>query len=147
MWYTIINENLGPRRKGVEIKLIIMWNIHNIENVLKGKQFFLYVRFEVSTEVNMKIAVFCDVARSRFCVNCVSEEHIASIFKVEKSASEEPSGASGCSLKHQFFDWRLSLQPPAYAGSSLEDFSTLKMEAIISSEKSIHTISTRHHIL
>jgi hypothetical protein len=44
------------------------------------------------------------------------------------------------------FDWWLSLQPPAHAGSSLEDFSTLKMEAIRSSEMSVHTISTRLHI-
>jgi hypothetical protein len=41
--------------------------------------------------------------------------------------------------------WR-RLQPPAHAGSSLADFSTLKMEAIRSSETSVHTISTRRHI-
>jgi hypothetical protein len=39
-----------------------------------------------------------------------------------------------------------SLQPPAHAGFSLADFSTLKMEAIRSSETSVHTISTRRHI-
>jgi hypothetical protein len=39
-----------------------------------------------------------------------------------------------------------SLQPPAHADYSLEDFSTLKMEAILSSETSVHTRSTRHHI-
>jgi hypothetical protein len=38
------------------------------------------------------------------------------------------------------------LQPPAHAGSSLADFSTLKMEAIRSSETSVHTKSTRRHI-
>jgi hypothetical protein len=38
------------------------------------------------------------------------------------------------------------LQPPAYAGSSLPDFPTLKMEAIRSSETSIHTRSTWRHI-
>jgi hypothetical protein len=38
------------------------------------------------------------------------------------------------------------LQLPAHAGSSLEDFSTLKMEAIRSSETSVQsTISTRRH--
>jgi hypothetical protein len=37
-------------------------------------------------------------------------------------------------------------QPPAHAGSSLVDFSTLKMEAIHSSETSVHTKSTRRHI-
>jgi hypothetical protein len=40
----------------------------------------------------------------------------------------------------------VSLQPPAHAGSSLADFSTLKMEAIRSSETSVHTRSTRRHI-
>jgi hypothetical protein len=38
------------------------------------------------------------------------------------------------------------LQPPAHDGSSLADFSTLKMEAIYSSETSVHTRSTRRHI-
>jgi hypothetical protein len=31
----------------------------------------------------------------------VLEERIASIFKVEKSASEEPASAGGCRLTHQ----------------------------------------------
>jgi hypothetical protein len=44
------------------------------------------------------------------------------------------------------FDWRLSLQPLAHAGSSLADFYTLQMEAIRSSETSVYTISTRRHI-
>jgi hypothetical protein len=39
-----------------------------------------------------------------------------------------------------------SLQPPAHAGSSLADFSTLKMEEIRSSETSVHTRTTRRHI-
>jgi hypothetical protein len=47
----------------------------------------------------------------------VSEESIASIFRVEKSA-----------------------------GSSFADFSTLKMKAIRSSETSVHTRFTRRHI-
>jgi hypothetical protein len=38
------------------------------------------------------------------------------------------------------------LQPPAHAGSSLADFSTLNMEAIRSSEMSVQsTTSTRRH--
>jgi hypothetical protein len=40
----------------------------------------------------------------------------------------------------------LTLQPPAHANSSLADFSTLKMEALRSSETSVHTRSTRRHI-
>jgi hypothetical protein len=39
-----------------------------------------------------------------------------------------------------------SLQPSAHAGSSLTDFFTLTMEAIRSSETSVHTRSTRRHI-
>jgi hypothetical protein len=66
----------------------------------------------------------------------VSEEHMAFIFKVEKCASEEQTWAGDCS----------SLQQPAYSGSSLADFSTLNIEAIYSSETSVHTRSTRHHI-
>jgi hypothetical protein len=38
------------------------------------------------------------------------------------------------------------VQPPAHAGSWLADFSTLKMEAIRSSETSVRTRSTRRHI-
>jgi hypothetical protein len=62
----------------------------------------------------------------------VSEECIASIFRVEKSACEKPAWAS--------------LQPPAHAGSSLADFSTLNMEAIRSFETSVHTRSSGRHI-
>jgi hypothetical protein len=36
----------------------------------------------------------------------------------------------------------LSVQPPAHAGSSFAEFTTLKMEAIRSSETSVHTITT-----
>jgi hypothetical protein len=39
-----------------------------------------------------------------------------------------------------------SPQPPVYAGSSLANFSTLKMEAICSSETSVYIISIRRHI-
>jgi hypothetical protein len=39
----------------------------------------------------VKNVVFWDVALCRSCVTDVSEEHIASIFRVEKSASEEPA--------------------------------------------------------
>jgi hypothetical protein len=37
------------------------------------------------------------------------------------------------------------LQPPAHAGSSLADFSTLKIGAIHFSETSVHTRTTRRH--
>jgi hypothetical protein len=46
-------------------------------------------------------------------------------------------------LKNAVF-WDVA--PPAHAGSSLADFSTLKMEAIRSSETSVHTKSSRRQI-
>jgi hypothetical protein len=46
-----------------------------------------------------------------------------------------------------FFGWQLRLLLPPHAGSSLTDFSTLKMEAICSSKTSVHfTGSTWRHI-
>jgi hypothetical protein len=71
----------------------------------------------------------------------VKEERIAFIFRVEKSASEEPEWAGGCRLSHHS-----KTQPTSHAGSSLTDFSTLKMKAIRSYETSVHTRSTRSHI-
>jgi hypothetical protein len=75
------------------------------------------MRFQVFTAVTMKNAVFWDVAPCRSSVN-------------------------------RRFGWtyRLHLQPPAHAGSSLADFSTLKMKAIRSSETSVHTRCIRRHI-
>jgi hypothetical protein len=63
-----------------------------------------------------------------------SEERIASIFRAEKSANEEPVWAGGCRLS-----------PPAHTGSSFADFSALKMEVIRSSETSVYTKYTRRH--
>jgi hypothetical protein len=53
----------------------------------------------------------------------ISEERIASIFRVEKCSSEKPAWAVGCSLQ-----------------------STLKMESIRFSQRSVHTRSTRRHL-
>jgi hypothetical protein len=41
---------------------------------------------------------------------------------------------------------RVDMQPPAHAGSSLADFSIVKMEAIRFFETSVHTRPTRRHI-
>jgi hypothetical protein len=49
------------------------------------------------------------------------------------------------SLMCTVHDLWLSLQPPACAGSSLADFSSLKREAIHSSKTSVYTRSTRQH--
>jgi hypothetical protein len=63
-----------------------------------------YVRFEDFAAVTMKKAVYCDVAPPRYCVTDISEERIASIFRVEenkirKSASKEPAGTGVNILK------------------------------------------------
>jgi hypothetical protein len=64
-----------------------------------------------------------------------SEESNASIFRVEKSAIGEPTWE---------VDFRL--KPIVHAGSSLEDFYTLKMEVLLSFETSVHRRSTWRHI-
>jgi hypothetical protein len=56
-----------------------------------------------------------------------------------------PQGLSGRGVKLTAH-LQLVPRPPAQADSSLADFSTLKMEAIRSSEKSVHTRSIRRHI-
>jgi hypothetical protein len=72
----------------------------------------------------MNNAVFWIWRRVDLVWTDVSEELIASNFRVEKSASQRKQVAC----------------------SSLADCFTLKMQAIRSSETSVHTRSTRHHI-
>jgi hypothetical protein len=80
----------------------------------------------------MKNAVFWDVVPCRSCVN----------------------RRFGGTYRHHFQGIKIRvrrisvsrLQPPAHAGSSHADFSTLKIEAISSSETSVHTRPTRRHI-
>jgi hypothetical protein len=74
--------------------------------------------------VTIQNSFFWVMAPCRSCMNRRFGERIASIFRVEKSANEEPAWADG----------------------SLADFSTLKMEAIRSFETSIHTRTLRRHI-
>jgi hypothetical protein len=76
-----------------------------------------------------KNAVFWDVVPCRSCVNRRFEGMY--ILHLEGRKIRERGS---------------SLQPPAHACSSLADFSNLKMEAIGSSESSVHTRSTRCHI-
>jgi hypothetical protein len=88
-----------------------------------------HVRFDVFMAVTMTNAIFRDVAPCTFCVNrCFG----------------------GTYHLHLRGEWVLStggcLQPPAHAGSSLADFSTLKIEAIHSSETSVYTRCTWRHI-
>jgi hypothetical protein len=76
------------------------------------------VRFEAFTAVTMKNVVFWDVA---LCSSLCESTFLRNVTP-------------------------RSLQPPAHAGSPLADFSTLKMEAIRSSETKVDARSTQRHI-
>jgi hypothetical protein len=62
-----------------------------LQALLELKLLFNLFRSEVFTAVTMKSTVFWDVALCISCVNDVLEQSIASIFRVEKSVSEEPA--------------------------------------------------------
>jgi hypothetical protein len=66
------------------------------------KENIYYVRFEFLTMVTMKNAFSGLWRRVVLVWTDVSEERIASIFGVEKSASKEPAWAGGCSLQQRF---------------------------------------------
>jgi hypothetical protein len=91
----------------------------------------------------------------------ISLEHITSVLRVAKSVRKKPDnilhGHRCESLKsytvflygeatHQHTRWIKTLQT-SHPGSSRTDFSTLKMEAICSSETSVNTRATQRHIL
>jgi hypothetical protein len=86
--------------------------------------------------VSMKNAVFWDVTLCRSCVN----RHFGGTYRFHVHSPPPP-----CSYIAIFDCW-LSLQPPAHARYSLADFSTLKTEAVLSSEKSVHTRPTQRRI-
>jgi hypothetical protein len=94
-----------------------------------------FVRFEVFTAATMKNAIFWDVAPCRSSVNRRFRGTYRLHLQGRKVREEEPACTGG-----------YRLQPPAHAGSSLTDLSTLKMEAIRSSETAVYTRSTRRHI-
>jgi hypothetical protein len=75
----------------------------------------------------MKNVIFWDVVLCRSCVN-------------RRFGGTYHFHLRGISVS------KCSLQPPADAGSTLADFSTLKMEAIRSSETSVDIRSTQRHI-
>jgi hypothetical protein len=92
---------------------------------------------------------------SQRCLSSMSRGHVES-FSVEsmrlgacvnlKCVSDSPFNSDAYSTSHSSNTKRLLQSPPAPAGSSLAESSTLKMEAISSSETSVHTRSTRRHI-
>jgi hypothetical protein len=92
----------------------------------------IYVRFEVFTALIMKNAVFWDVALCRSCVNRL----FIGAYRLHLHGRKIRERGTSVSR----------LKPPTPAGGSLADFSTLTREAIRSSETSVHTRSTRHHI-
>jgi hypothetical protein len=81
----------------------------------------------------MKNVVVWDVAPCRSCVN----RRFGGTYRLH---------LQGRKIRERGTSVNRCLQPPAHAGSSLADFSTLKMEAIHSSETSVHTRSARRHI-
>jgi hypothetical protein len=85
----------------------------------------MFVKFEVFMAVTVKNAVFWDVAPCRSCVN--------RLF----------GGTYRLHLQGMKTDERGTADVD---GSSLMDFSTLKMEAIRSYETSVHRRPTRRHI-
>jgi hypothetical protein len=116
--------------------------------------------------VTTKNAVFWDVAP---CISCVNRRFGGRYrFHLQGRTSVSSWPCRSCVNRRFGRTYRLHLQgrnirergssvsrwpcrscvnqPSAHAGSSLADFSTLKMEAIHSSETSVYTRSTRHHI-
>jgi hypothetical protein len=85
------------------------------------------IRFEVFTAVTMKNAVLWDVAPCRYCVNRRFGKTYCLHLLGRKIRGR------GTSLSR-------------WLQTATADFSTQKMEAICSSETSVHTRSTRHHI-
>jgi hypothetical protein len=74
---------------------ITNWN-KIFSNFYSRKEVKYYVRFEVSTAMTMKNAVFWDVAPCRYCINRrfrgTYRLHLQGRRKIEKkSASEEPA--------------------------------------------------------
>jgi hypothetical protein len=92
-----------------------------------------YVRCEVFTAVTMKNSVFWDVASCRSYVN----RYFGGTYRLH---------LQGRKIRELWTSVSRCLQYAAAAGSWLADFSTLKMEAILSSETSVHIRSTRRHI-
>jgi hypothetical protein len=88
----------------------------------------------------MKNAVFWDVAPCRSCVN----RRFGGTYHLHLQGRKIRDRGTNMST---WLQSELSLQPPAHAGFSLADFSTMKMEAIRSSETSARTRFTLHHIL
>jgi hypothetical protein len=81
--------------------------------------------------VLFKKVVFWDVAPCRSCVN----RRFGGAYRLHLQGRKIGERGTSCRL-----------QPPADAGTSPADFFTLKMEAIRSSETSVHTRSTRRHV-
>jgi hypothetical protein len=87
----------------------------------------------------MKNAIFWDVAP---CISCVNRRFGGRYrLRVQARKIRDP----GTSVS-KWLQTRRNLQPPPHAGSFVVDFSTLKMEAIHSSETSVHTRYTWRHI-
>jgi hypothetical protein len=102
-----------------------------------SKRIISCVRFEVFTALTMKNAVFWDVA---LCRSSGLNRRFGGTYRLHLHGRKIRERGTRVSR------WLQTKQSPAHAGSSLADFSTLKMEAIPSSETSVQsTRSTRRH--
>jgi hypothetical protein len=113
-----------------------------------SKHLFYYVRSEFSQPWLWRLPPSGMSRRVYLMWADVSEKFIASIFRVEnpRARNQREQVVADLATSGKLFDWWLSLQPPAHAGSLLADSSTLKMEATRPSETLVHTRTTRRHI-
>jgi hypothetical protein len=91
------------------------------------------------TNLNMKNAVFLDVALCRYCVNRRFGRTHSLHLQGRKFREQGTSVSRWLQTEATVENASACLQPPAHAGSSLADFSSLKMEAMRSFETSVHT--------
>jgi hypothetical protein len=87
-----------------------------------------------------------NVLRCRLIASVTKPKHEIPLCYTHHPDNHSPSLSFCIPKVHTRILQELSLQPPAHTGSSLADFSTLKMEAIRSSETSVHTRPTRRYI-
>jgi hypothetical protein len=107
---------------------VATWRKKRRNKDVNAEQFIMYVRFEVFTAVTMKNAVFWDVTP---CISCVNR----------RFGGKYRLHLQGRKIRQQgtIVSWWLQTAP----GFTLADFSTLKIEAIRSSETSVDARSTR----
>jgi hypothetical protein len=111
-------------------------------NTEKTKYMLLFHHQNSVQNHDIKIANRCfeNVAQFKYFGTIVTNQNFKNAFFWDV-------GPCRSCVKRRFGKtYRLHPRPPAHAGFSLTDFSTLKMEVIRSSETSVHTRATWRHI-